>query len=270
MESIKLSDVNSVDERFHYYQQMLEKLTMMSDMFMRNVLNVLKCSECVLRIITENKNLKLTDVIVQKDYKNLQGRSVILDCIAANERKEIYDIEIQHKKEGARPKRTRYYSSMIDSHSLYVGEDFEKLPESKVIFIVDDESEKNVEPILHIKRTVKETGKNYDDKSEIIYINALIQEDTELGKLMHDFHCSRADDMYSEVLANRVRELKETQEGVKFMCKEMDKIYQAGEIRGKYETAIKLIELGVNEEMIAEAVGHNIEEIHRWKNNMKR
>lgn len=54
------------------------------------------------------------------------------------------------------------------------------------------------------------------------------------------------------------------------MCKEMDKIYQAGEIRGKYETAIKLIELGVNEEMIAEAVGHNIEEIQRWKNNMKR
>lgn len=80
--------------------------------------------------------------------------------------------------------------------------------------------------------------------------------------------------MYSEVLANRGRELKETQEGVKFMCKEMDKIYQAGEIRGeekgRYETAIKLIELGVNEEMIAEAVGHNIEEIQRWKNNMKR
>ncbi len=158
----------------------------------------------------------------------------------------------------------------VDERFHYYQQMLEKLPESKVIFIVDDESEKNVEPILHIKRTVKETGKNYDDKSEIIYINALIQEDTELGKLMHDFHCSRADDMYSEVLANRVRELKETQEGVKFMCKEMDKIYQAGEIRGKYETAIKLIELGVNEEMIAEAVGHNIEEIQRWKNNMKR
>ena len=158
----------------------------------------------------------------------------------------------------------------VDERFHYYQQMLEKLPESKVIFIVDDESEKNVEPILHIKRTVKETGKNYDDKSEIIYINALIQEDTELGKLMHDFHCSRADDMYSEVLANRVRELKETQEGVKFMCKEIDKIYPAGEIRGKYETAIKLIELGVNEEMIAEAVGHNIEEIQRWKNNMKR
>lgn len=35
------------------------------------------------------------------------------------------------------------------------------------------------------------------------------------------------------------------------------------------ETAIKLIEMGVNEEMIAEAVGRNIEEIRRWKNNMR-
>ena len=127
----------------------------------------------------------------------------------------------------------------VDERFHYYQQMLEKLPESKVIFIVDDESEKNVEPILHIKRTVKETGKNYDDKSEIIYINALIQEDTELGKLMHDFHCSRADDM-------------------------------SGEIRGKYETAIKLIEMGVNEEMIAEAVGYNIEEIRRWKNSMKR
>lgn len=31
------------------------------------------------------------------------------------------------------PKRLRYYSSIIDVHSLYTGEEFEKLPESKVI-----------------------------------------------------------------------------------------------------------------------------------------
>ena len=37
------------------------------------------------------------------------------------------------------PKRLRYHSSIIDVHSLYTGEEFEKLPESKVIFIVDEE-----------------------------------------------------------------------------------------------------------------------------------
>lgn len=156
------------------------------------------------------------------------------------------------------PKRLRYHSSIIDVHSLYTGEEFEKLPESKVIFIVDEESDAGVEPILHIKRTVRETGGDYNDKSEI-------------------FHCTKAEDMYSKVLAERVRVLKEAQEGVEIMCKEMDKIYKAGELigeergkgKGKYETAMKLLELGAREDMIAEAVGHSVEEIKRWKNDMK-
>ena len=54
----------------------------------------------------------------------------------------------------------------------------------------------------------------------------------------------------------------------------MDKIYQVGEEcgkeKGKYETAMKLLELGAREDMIAEAVGHSVEEIKRWKNDMKR
>ena len=172
----------------------------------------------------------------------------------------------------------RYHSSIIDAHSLFAGEDFEKLPESKVIFIVDEEVENEVAPILHIKRTVRETGRDYNDKSEIIYINARMKENTDLGRLMHDFHCTKAEDMYSKVLAERVRVLKETQEGVEIMCKEMDKIYKAGELigeergkeKGKYETARKLLELGAREDMIAEAVGHSVEEIKRWKNDMKR
>ena len=202
---------------------------MMSDMFMRNVLNILECAEYILRVITENDDLELTEVVVQKDYKNLQGRSAVLDCVAVTGRKEM-------------------------------------------------EVENEVAPILHIKRTVRETGRDYNDKSEIIYINARMKENTDLGRLMHDFHCTKAEDMYSKVLAERVRVLKETQEGVEIMCKEMDKIYKAGELigeergkeKGKYETAMKLLELGAREDMIAEAVGHSVEEIKRWKNDMKR
>ena len=37
-----------------------------------------------------------------------------------------------------------------------------------------------------------------------------IQEDTELGRLMHDLHCKNAEDMHSKILADRVYELKET------------------------------------------------------------
>ena len=43
-----------------------------------------------------------------------------------------------------------------------------------------------------------------------------------------------------------------------------------GKEKGKYETAMKLLELGAREDMIAEAVGHSVEEIKRWKNDLKR
>ena len=39
--------------------------------------------------------------------------------------------------------------------------------------------------------------------------------------------------MYSEILAERVRELKETQEGVDIMCREMDEIYREGQRYGE-------------------------------------
>lgn len=228
MNNTNLLKTGFVNERFRYYEKLVAELIMMSDMFMRNVLNILECAEYVLRVITENDDLELTEVVVQKDYKNLQGRSAVLDCVAVNGRKEM-------------------------------------------------EVENEVAPILHIKRTVRETGRDYNDKSEIIYINARMKENTDLGRLMHDFHCTKAEDMYSKVLAERVRVLKETQEGVEIMCKEMDKIYKAGELigeergkeKGKYETAMKLLELGAREDMIAEAVGHSVEEIKRWKNDMK-
>lgn len=45
---------------------------------------------------------------------------------------------------------------------------------------------------------------------------------------MHDLNCADADEMYSEVLAERVRELKETQEGVTHMCRELEMLYQDG------------------------------------------
>lgn len=56
-------------------------------------------------------------------------------------------------------------------------------------------------------------------------MNSRKQEDTELGRLMHDLHCKNADEMHSPVLAKRVHELKDTQKGVELMCHEMEKIY---------------------------------------------
>ena len=87
--------------------------------------------------------------------------------------------------------------------------------------------------IYHIQRKVNDSNRAFGDGSHILYVNSQIQDDTKLVRLMHDLHCKNADEMYSEVLAARVRQLKETPEGVEYMCKEMDRIYGMGEEQGR-------------------------------------
>ena len=45
--------------------------------------------------------------------------------------------------------------------------------------------------------------------SHIIYVNATYRDDSDLGKLMHDFNCSNPDDMNYQVLAQTARYYKE-------------------------------------------------------------
>lgn len=59
-------------------------------------------------------------------------------------------------------------------------------------------------------------------------MNASRRDSTELGHLMHNLHCKDASEMYSDILSTRVRELKESEKGVKEMCKELEEIYNEG------------------------------------------
>lgn len=270
----------------HYerYRQVLERLTLMSDIFMRDVLKKPECAEYVLQVIMDNPTLKVVDLVIQKDYKNLQGRSAILDCVAQDESGRQFNIEVQQENEGASPKRARYHSGLLDMNILNPGEDYEKLPETYVIFITKDDVLKKNLPIYHIRRTVQETNEIFDDHTHIIYVNSKICDDTKLGRLMHDFHCRRASDMHSTVLAQRVRELKETPEGGISMCEEMEKIYSEGRTEGRLEgrmegrlegrlegrmegqrkMALSLANMGMPSEKIAEAAGVSVELVEGW------
>ena len=77
-------------------------------------------------------------------------------------------------------------------------------------------------PIYHIDRAIKETGALFGDESHIIYVNSQIKDDTVLGRLMHDFSCTKAENMHYQILADRVRYFKEDAKGVAIMCKVME------------------------------------------------
>ena len=217
----------ALEARYEKYRTILQNLTIMSDMFMRNVLKKKECTEYILQTILKEE-IQVLDQTLQKDFKNLQGRSAILDCLARDNQNRRMNVEIQKEKEGASPKRARYHSGLIDMNTLEPGQDFGELPENYVIFITRTDVLGRKKQIYHIDRRIRETGEVFDDNTYIVYVNAEVQDDTEIGKLVHDLHCKNAEDMYSEVLTQRVRELKETEEGRNIMCREMEEIYNWG------------------------------------------
>lgn len=268
----KIMPENGLEVRYERYKGIIKNFTLMSDIFMRNVFKQRECLEYVLQVIMEKQDLKVIEQIIQKDYKNLQGRSAIMDCVARDSEGKQFDVEIQQDNESASPKRARYHSGLMDMNTLNPGQDFDELPESYVIFITSDDILGYGFPIYHIDRHIKEADNSFQDEAHIIYVNSRKQEDTELGRLMHDLHCRNADKMHSPVLAKRVHELKDTQKGVELMCHEMEKIYsegmesgeKRGELKAKKETALSLAEMGLPVEKIAKAVNHNVNEVQKW------
>ena len=93
---------------------------------------------------------------------------------------------------------------------------------------------------------------------------------------MHDLHCKDASDMNSKVLAERVRELKETQKGVEFMCREMEQIYsegieegiekgiEKGELKKAKDTALSMALDGMKIDKIAQYLKINPKLVQEW------
>ena len=264
----KIVPENGLEVRYERYKGILKDLTIMSDIFMRNVLKKRECLEYVLQVIMEKRDLRVIDLVLQKDYKNLQGRSAILDCVARDSEGRLFEIEIQQDNEGASPKRARYHSGLIDMNTLNPGQDFDELPENYVIFITRDDTLGYGLPVYHVERKIEEVGKSFKDGSHIIYVNSGKQENTELGSLMHDLHCKNASEIHSKILAERVYELKETQKGVDLMCREMEKLYndgmELGELKAKREAAVSMAEDGMAIEKIARLIKVSVEEVRQW------
>lgn len=257
-----------LEQRYERYKEKIKHFTIMNDIFMRNVLKETACTEYILQVIMNKKELTVIDQTLQKDYKNLQGRSAILDCVAKDAENNHFNVEIQGENDGASPKRARYHCGLLDMNLLNPGDPFDSLPETYVIFITKNDVLGYNLPINHIR----ETGEIFQDGQHILYVNSKKQDDTELGRLMHDLHCKEADKMYSNILATRVHQLKETEEGVNQMCQELEEIYnegeqsgvQKGELKKARETTLALLEMGMSSEQIAKAVNLSIETIQNW------
>ncbi len=184
----------------------------------------------------------------------MQGRSVRLDILAIDEQGRTYNIEIQRRDEGADAHRARYNSSLLDANLTTPGDRYNALGETYVIFITERDVLNEGLPIYHIDRIVRETGKPFDDGSHIIYVNAQHKNDTPLGKLMHDFSCTGAEDMNYPVLAERVRYFKEDVKGATTMCREVEQLAKEERMQGRAEGHTEAIIMSIRALMKGQSV----------------
>ena len=124
----------------------------------------------------------------------------------------------------------------------------------RVDFIENDIYKKG-KPLYKIDRYVNGEAP-FNDEAHIIYVNGEYKGNDPIGDLMHDFHCKKADDMKNKLLAERARYLKESEQGVKHMCRIMEDFEKEAKKEAReertIEMAVKLLESGkMNEEELS-------------------
>ena len=265
MESLTVAE--QIDQKHQEDLQRLRGFRLLDDDFLTKCFEGDTASiELVLRIVLEKPDLKVLDVRTQVFVENLLNRSVRLDILATDSTGAKLNVEVQRSDKGAGRKRARYNSSMMDANLLKKGEDFDKLPETWVIFITENDVMGKGQPLYPIERCFLGTGERFEDSSHILYVNGAYRGDTPIGKLMHDFSCTDAADMYYGTLADRVRFFKESKEGIEIMCRAMEDMRNQTLKEGAINSAKRMLADGIlTLEKIAEYAGLPLDEVKKLK-----
>ena len=210
-------------------QEYLEMASLFSDKYFKIFLQnqTYKPAQFILRTILKNPFLVVQNITVQKVISNIGGREVQLDfyCEQIGEDGKVIkriNVEIQRQSVGAIPKRARFHSSSLDSASLKENDPFKALTENYVIFFAEKDIFKKKQALYNIQRYIEFTDekgnirhvKPFNDGSHIIYINGECEDTTsDLGRIIHDFHCVKADEMLCEELRKPAEYFKNKKKG---------------------------------------------------------
>ena len=180
------------------------------------------CEE-MLRVILEDDKLIVHDVITQSDQRNIYGRSVRLDALCTLGDGSKCNIEVQRSDNDDHLKRVRFNAASITVKDSNPGERFEKVIELKVVYISEFDVFRKSKTIYHVDKILRETGDVVDDGLHEIFVNAAINDGSNIAELMQSFKQQMVDNPKFPKLSDRMRLLKETQGGASAVCTVMEK-----------------------------------------------
>ena len=105
-----------------------------------------------------------------------------------------------------------------------------------LVYISQCDMYKSGKALYHVDRIIRENGTMVDNGFSELYVNAEVQDDSDVAKLMDIFtrHDAYDDEMFP-ITSKRKRLFKTTEEGVNEMCEVIEKYIAEGRREGRSE-----------------------------------
>ena len=141
-----------------YCRKSIDELTFadrwMFDMVMRDE----AICKSFLEALLETKIRKIRYIDSEKGIEPLyEKHGIRLDVYLEDDNNTVYDIEMQNVDTGVIPKRARYYQSSMDMARMEKNLDYDKLPDSYIIFVCAFDLFGKDWPIYHVRHVLAET-----------------------------------------------------------------------------------------------------------------
>ena len=243
-------------------REIVEKLNIIDDTLFQKMAEDIEFCEEVISTILEQKVI-VKKVTPQNSIKNLQGRSVILDALCVLENGKDCNIEVQKADDDNHVKRVRYNTSCITANITDPGSKFEEVPNVIGIYISKFDMFKSGKTVYHIDRVIRETGKIQDNGLQEIYVNAKIDDGTDVAKLMRIFKEEMLYDFEKfPKVSKRKKQFKESEGGKQEVCdlvenyakQRAEEAAEKAAEKATRETARKFFENGVSYEVVRASI----------------
>ncbi|MGM9582651.1 MAG: hypothetical protein ACI3WU_02880, partial [Phascolarctobacterium sp.] len=145
--------------------------------------------------------------------------------------------------EPAPARRVRYYSSVMDSELLRKGVSYDKLPEVYLFYISEADIWRRGQTVYKLEQLLRfgEDVIPYDNGLHTVYVNAEVDDGSNIAKLMQYLKTAKAGDTSQGALSEHVNYLK-SPEGGRAKMGEFERYFtEKGREEVHKETALKML-----------------------------
>lgn len=232
------------------YETAIQQSCLMDNLFMKIVFRDYRCIQLFKDIVFPNEG----DIISVYSKYEFQRDNLPFDFIFELEGRHFVGVCV-HTQEYAAKTRNEVYEEREFNKASWPNHEWSRLPIISTVIITNEDMFDEGKTIYYIDHDENNEYDHIAQKGlDLIFMNTAYQDESLIGKLAHDLSCVNPDDMYYEVLKERVRFYKEDRGGIEAMCESISQFEKKAKQDGFNEGRQK----GKAEMINNYAVKHNI------------